>query len=62
MFPLLHRRNMIKVLEINVVMTTSSLHFHSPHKHGGGGCRRSKKNIKKNMKRGEQMCWKMTLI
>jgi hypothetical protein len=31
-----HRQNMRYVLEINVVMTTSSLHFCSPHMHGGG--------------------------
>jgi hypothetical protein len=38
MFTLLHSRNMTKVLEINVVVITNSLHFRSPYKHGGGGC------------------------
>ena len=48
MFLLSHRRNVTYVLEINVVMITTSLQFRSPHKHGGGGCRRSRNNTQKN--------------
>lgn len=58
---LLHRRNMTDMLEIYVVMSTSSLHFRSSYKYGGGGCRRSKNNSQK-MKSGERMCWRRTLM
>ena len=38
------------MLESNVVMTTSSLHFCSPYKLGGGGCMRSRNNTRKKLK------------
>ena len=48
-------------LEIELVMTTTWLHFRSPHKHGGGGCRRSRNNMRKKNK-GRKMCRSRMLI
>ena len=33
------------------MMTTSSLHFRSPYKHGGGGCKRSKNDTQRMIKK-----------
>ena len=47
MFFLFHRQNVTYVLKINVVMITTSLHFCSLHKLGGGRCRRSRNQTQK---------------
>ena len=47
MFLFFHRWNVTYVLEINVVMITTSLHSRSLHKPEGGGFRRSKNKTQK---------------
>jgi hypothetical protein len=46
----------------HVVMTTSLLYIWSLHKHGGGGCRKSRNNTKKLSEKRRTMYLRRTLM